>query len=290
MKSGTLKVYAELVRPFTLVAPMIGFFSGAVVASDRFPGAPAFFGACSAALLNAASNVINQYFDLEIDRVNKPGRPLPAGKITSGAALAFGTALYLAAAAVSLCINLRIFVIVLAAALATFFYSAPPLRLKRRPYLSNLTIAIPRGMLLIVAGWSVYRPVSEPAPWFIGGVFALYLLGAASTKDFADVAGDSAHGVRTLPVVLGPEATARVIAPFFWFPFLLIPLGIALGFVKAAALPLALLSAWGFYTARLIRQRPSALALEQNHVSWIHMYLILIVGQAGFALAYLLTR
>ena len=40
-------------------------------------------------------------------------------------------------------------------------------------------------------------------PWYIGSIFMLFLLGAASTKDFSDIKGDAAGGVRTLPRVLG---------------------------------------------------------------------------------------
>jgi len=63
-------------------------------------------------------------------------------------------------------------------------------------------------------------------------------------------------------------------------------LGIAFNLIKTTAWPLTTLSLWGFYAAGLIMRNPSRLTLETNHISWIHMYLILITGQIGFALAY----
>src|SRR5205807_8794830 len=60
--------------------------------------------------------------------------------------------------------------------------------------------------------------------WAIGGIFALFLLGTVSTKDFSDMAGDRAHGCVTLPIRFGVARAARLIAPFFVVPWLLIPL------------------------------------------------------------------
>lgn len=171
--------------------------------------------------------------------------------------------------------------IILGAAFITVLYSAPPFRLKRFPFLSNIAIALARGMLLIVAGWSVYDTPYNSTPWFLGLIFAFYLLGAASTKDFSDIEGDTAFGVRTLPSVYGVEKSLKIIAPFFIFPFLLIPLGVFSGLIPHVTMPLVLLSLWGAYAYKLLSNHPSELTLETNHLSWKHMYLILITGQAG---------
>lgn len=282
------KVYLELVRPFTLIAPAIGIIAGASVASQTMPGMPVLIGALSAALLNAASNVTNQYFDIEIDRINKPFRPLPSGRMAKARVPAFAGLLYLGALLLAGTVNPRFFALALLTAGITFFYSAPPFRFKKIFLINNGVIALARGMLLIVAGWGIVRPVFSPAPWFIGLIFALYLAGAATTKDFSDIPGDARFGIKTLPVVFGPEQAARLISPFFYFPFVLIPLGIISGILRTATLPLTLLFFWGFYTAHLLTRRPQDLTLEKNHISWKHMYLILIAGQIGFAIAYLI--
>ncbi len=284
-----IKVYFELVRPFTLIAPLVGLLSGAIIASGAvLPDIRCLIGALSAVMLNAASNVNNQYFDLEIDKINKPFRPLPSGRISKKKTIIFAFILYLSALALSRLINPQFFSIVLITAIITFFYSAPPLRVKKYTFLSNAFIALARGLLLIVAGWSIARPVFNIEPWFIGLIFALYLLGAATTKDFSDIQGDSRFGIRTLPVVYGPEKAAKMISPFFYIPFTLIPLGVVFGIIRLTAMPLTLLVIWGMYTARLITRRPRELALETNHISWKHMYLMLIIGQLGFAVAYLI--
>ena len=80
-----------------------------------------------------------------------------------------------------------------------------------------------RGGLLKVAGWSFVASVAIGEPWAIGGVFALFLLGATSTKDFSDMVGDREHGWITLPIRFGVARAARMMAPFFVLPWLAVP-------------------------------------------------------------------
>ena len=299
MKS-TVSVYWELCRPFTLLAPFLGFVSFALMGWKgqtqwTLPQAlPAILlGALSAALLNAASNIVNQYFDLEIDRINKPARPLPSRRISIASALIFCLILYVLSFAFAYLVGAQFFAIVLFTAFVTYAYSGPPFRTKRSWWLANLTIAIPRGCLLVVAGWTAVRDLRAVEPWLVGGIFGLYVLGAASTKDYSDMEGDRAGGCITLPLRFGVETSARIISPFFTLPFLLLLLGALFGVFHAqkwilSGLALGL-TVWGAYVSYLILRCPSELATEANHVSWKHMYLILLVGQLGVAAAYLLA-
>ena len=62
-------------------------------------------------------------------------------------------------------------------------------------------------------------------PWYIGAIFGLFLLGASTTKDFADMEGDRRGGCRTLPIIYGVKRAAWMISPSFVLPFLLINVG-----------------------------------------------------------------
>ncbi len=324
-----LRLYIDFTRPFTLLPPTLGVVSGALTAfgsahnpdpARRFTLAVATtiaLGSLCAALLNAASNVLNQIHDLEIDRRNKPQRPLPAGTVTLAAARRFAALLYLAALLPTWLVVIypratfaerlfaplaahECFAIYLAGLVLTLVYSDPAWgRTKRFGLWANVTIAVPRGCLLKVAGWSMVGSVLHVEPWYIGLVFLLFLLGATTSKDFSDMEGDAAHGCRTLPIAWGVERAARFAAPFFVLPWLLIPLGTVLhdpfgggpiltgNPILLAGLGL-LLAAWGGYTARLILKDPASLASTENHPSWTHMYLMMMCAQIGFAIAYLL--
>lgn len=290
----------ELCRPFTLLAPFIGFVCFALAgwkgqeAISLFAAAPLILlGALSAACLNAASNIINQYYDLEIDRINKPARPLPSGRISPSAALVVCVVLYALSALLAFCVGKQFFIIVMFTLFLTYAYSGPPFRTKRHWFLANLTIAIPRGCLLVVAGWTAVRSVYDAEPWIIGAVFGLYIFGAATTKDFADIEGDREGGCITLPIRFGMRQSAYMIAPFFVLPFVLLFVASFMEWLTAWRTGLmalsVLLSIWGAYVAYLIVRTPDKLATEANHVSWKHMYLMMLVGQLGTAAAYFLN-
>ena len=316
-----MKSYVALARPFTLLPPLLGIISGAVCAwgSAHNPDPSRaltasvlltiVLGSACAALLNAANNTLNQIYDLEIDRINKPKRPLPVGDLTLRQAWIFTwimfaigllptwlvvpypfttwSAKFFAPVAQHEC-----FFIYFAAFISTFVYSVPAFgRTKAHPIGANVTIAIPRGCLLKVAGWTMVARATTLEPWFIGSIFMFFLLGAASTKDFSDMKGDAAGGVRTLPIVLGVRRAAYTIAPFFVVPWLLMPIGAWWGILTGNHIALVilglLLALWGAYTLWLIVRNPDELTATENHPSWRHMYLMMMAAQIGFAAAYL---
>ena len=168
----------------------------------------------------------------------------------------------------------------------------PPIRTKRHGLWANITIAVPRGLLLKVAGWSAVKTVVGVEPWFIGSIFGLFLLGASTTKDFADMEGDRRGGCRTLPIIYGVRKAAWMISPSFVLPFMLINVGVFAGILTGnPALLHALgvvMTLYGSYVLYLMLKRPEDLAVEENHVSWAHMYRMMFVAQIGFALAYVL--
>jgi geranylgeranylglycerol-phosphate geranylgeranyltransferase len=308
----TPRILLEFSRPFTLVAPALGFLSGAATAYGAAPreawhaGLVVYpiIGALMAAVLNAASNALNQIYDLEIDRVNKPKRPLTSGRLSMRDAWRFTYATYAVALVLAWLVapagpsttlgtgRHECFWLVLVATLGTVIYSVPPLRTKRLGIWANLTIAIPRGVLLKVAGWSSVKTIIGLEPWYIGAIFGLFLLGASTTKDFADMDGDARGGCRTLPIIYGVRRAAWLISPSFVVPFMMIAIGSWTGVLTGNFLLLQALAfgmtGYGLYVCYLMLRRPEDLAVEENHVSWAHMYRMMFVAQVGFALAYLL--
>jgi 4-hydroxybenzoate polyprenyltransferase len=295
------RVWLEFTRPFTLWPPALGMVSGGVTAwgaaGTRLSGDSTMLivnialGALMAAVLNAASNAINQIYDLPLDAINKPNRALPSGRMTIPEAKWVTAVLYVVALCLAAAINWQCFTMAAVAAVLTWAYSAPPFRTKRHALGANLTIAVPRGLMLKVAGWTTVKSFDTTEPWYIGGVFFLFLLGAATTKDFADMKGDAAHGCITLPVRYGVKKAAWMISPFFVIPFLLIPIGVSRQILTGNPVLLHALGAglalWGCYTVWLLVRRPDELAKTENHPSWTHMYLMMMALQIGFAVAYI---
>jgi len=324
-----MKRYVDLARPFTLLPPLFGIISGAVCAwgSIHNPDPSraitwsvvltVALGSLCASFMNAASNALNQITDLEIDRINKPKRPIVTGEISVRDAWIFTWGFYALALVPTWLVvvypyntfSQKLFAplshhqcifIYLAGLVFTFIYSSPEMgRTKARGMWANWTIAIPRGCLLKVAGWSMVASVFYTEPWFIGSIFMLFLIGAASTKDFSDIEGDRAGGCQTLPILHGVKKAAWIIAPFFMLPWLLIPVGVYVrdpfgpgnhpiltGNGTLLNLLAAILFVWGGYTFWLLVRNPDDLARVENHPSWKHMYMMMMAAQIGFALAY----
>jgi len=302
--SSRLRTLADFARPFTLIAPALGFASAAATAIGAHPRetwswgllGPPVIGAIMAAVLNIASNGLNQIYDFEIDRINKPKRPLPSGRLSMGGAWAVTIASFAIAFVLAWFVapggRHECFWMVVAAAVITTLYSVPPFRTKRLGIWANVTIAVPRGVLLKVAGWSSVKTAAGLEPWFLGAIFGLFLLGATTTKDFADMDGDRRGGCRTLPIQFGVTKAAWMISPSFVLPFLMIPIGAWTGILTGNFWLLqalgAFMTAYGLYVCYLMLRRPDELAVEENHVSWAHMYRMMFVAQIGFAIAYLL--
>jgi 4-hydroxybenzoate polyprenyltransferase len=300
---GKLKDYIILTRPFTLCAPLVGFIAFGLVAwsSDtNLPFSwnvlyPILLAALSAAILNAASNILNQVFDREIDRINKPARPLPAGKIPVRSAVIFMLLLYLLSTALAWLVpNKQYFAIFVFTIFVTYAYSGPPFRTKRFGFWANLTMAIPRGGLLVVGAWSAVRTILIPEPWLLSLIFFLFILGASTTKDFSDLKGDQAGGCRTLPIIMGVRRAVIAIIPSFIVPFLLLSVFALLRLLSGSYWLLAIigfvLAIWGAYISYLLLRRPEELCVEENHISWKHMYLLMLFAQVSICGAYLAQK
>ena len=116
-------------------------------------------GALMAAVLNAASNGLNQIYDLDIDRGEQAEAPAAtSGRMSMREAWAFTWVTFALAWALAWLVapggRHECFWLVVAATLITTLYSVPPFRTKRLGIWANVTVAIPRGVLLKVAGWS----------------------------------------------------------------------------------------------------------------------------------------
>ena len=287
-----LGAYVELIRPFTLLAPLFGGLGASVLAlsSQDFVGfswPTLIYGVVTLMLLNAASNCMNAAYDAHIDRINKPYRPIPRGLVTRDEAFSIAFLLYFVAFVRAMLISPEFWALVTIITIITIYYSMPPVRFKKRFWVSNISIAMARGLLGFVAAWSIFGDPWDPTPWVIGGILFIYLVGATTSKDFTDIEGDREFGMRTLPVVYGPKRAALIAGPFFILPFIFIPLGVLRGYLIDASNYLLVLIVWGIYVMVLLQNHATERDPNfENSPVWKHMYLMLFALQMGFAVVY----
>lgn len=190
--------YWKLIRPvnvvLTFVAIVVACWSAGATISDVWK---IFLAAVSAAFVAAGGNAINDYFDVEIDRINKPHRPIPAG------ILSLKQAKYLWLITSSLGFLISLFLpllscgIVISAIGMLYWYSA---RWKGSILVGNFIVALMTGMTFLFGG-SVVGDVERSS---IPALFAfLTNFSRELVKDMEDVEGDRLHKARTLPVRYG---------------------------------------------------------------------------------------
>ncbi|MCS4540820.1 MAG: UbiA family prenyltransferase [Euryarchaeota archaeon] len=179
--------------------------------------------------ISAAGNAINDYYDTDIDRINKSQKPIPSGRLTRKEALIFALVLFAHGVFLSLFINPRLgwagkvcFFIALFNSVLLIAYSA---RLKRAGFSGNITIGYLVGSTFLFGGAAIGNLIAA-------GILALCAMLATISREIAkgieDYVGDKACGAKTLPVLIGP-AKASVIMLIFLvaaialspFPYLL---------------------------------------------------------------------
>jgi 4-hydroxybenzoate polyprenyltransferase len=248
--NNTYNGYIALLRPFTLLAPLI-VSSSIMITSLMYTGKlemnlfSVIFSIIPAsicfALLNGASNALNQATDLTEDTYSKPYRPIPKGIISQKQAYNVSFILYITALILSITINITFSFLVLLIAFFSITYSLPP-RTKKYLFINQLCVATSRGFLGVIASWAVFSNPFENLPLSIGLISALFLFGGTSTKDILDANADKKAGTKTLINIFGLRKTAYFSLFFMTIAFLLIiPLSIY-GIIEQYFLPLSFLS------------------------------------------------
>jgi geranylgeranylglycerol-phosphate geranylgeranyltransferase len=168
-------------------------------------------GALAAALVCGAGNAFNDYADIDSDRINHPGRPLPKGELSVQTAVSLAIMLNLFAVIIGIFISIVVALIIIAAMLWLLFYN---ISFKNLPLIGNLSVAILGGALFLMGGTIVAssKVFNLPGP-LVPAIFAfLFHLARELVKDLADRKGDIATGSRTLAIARSENAVLGVIA------------------------------------------------------------------------------
>ena len=205
--AAALRGFLDLTRPGNVVAAGVLTFTGSFVAAGFGAAAGPVAAAVAATIFaTAAGNAVNDYFDREVDRVNRPDRPIPRGAVTARAGLAFSGLLFLGAVGAAVVLPLSAVAIAVANLLALVAYTK---LFKGLPGVGNVVVAYLTGSTFLFGGAAVGR-VTDPAVVVLFALAALATLSREIVKDVEDIAGDRAEGLRTLPIVAGEPTALRL--------------------------------------------------------------------------------
>jgi geranylgeranylglycerol-phosphate geranylgeranyltransferase len=189
--------YIQISRPGNVLIAMLSVAIAVSLTGKYSPVTGIVLAIVSTGLITIGANVINDYFDIETDKINRPNRPLPAGRIKPIQAFLFFCIVYIVAFVLALMINIPMFLIAFGVGFLLFIYSY---RLKRTVLWGNLVVSLATAMAFIYGGLAVGAVVGVIYP----ALFAFFFhFGREIIKDMQDVEGDRRTGANTLAVVYG---------------------------------------------------------------------------------------
>ncbi len=204
-----MKAYLELIRPSnSAMAGFAVFLSGMIATGRQIPSLDVILAVLGTVCASSAGMVVNDYFDYEIDVINRPERALPRGAVTRKnafvfACILFGLALLFIAFTNWLCIAIGYPAVVL-----IMVYSW---KLKRKPFIGNFAVAFLTSLTLVYGGAAAGNIVLVTM-LAICAFFAN--LSREIVKDVEDIKGDERMGSRTLPILWGVKKSVLLSAGF----------------------------------------------------------------------------
>ncbi len=190
----------EITRPANCLISAMSVALAAWIAGPEGMWLPVSFAVLSATLLTGAANVINDWFDIEIDRINRPDRVLPSNRMTPRAALILSIILFVCGVFFSIFINNLAVIIAGLSVLLLILYSA---KFKRMVWWGNVVVSLMTAVAFIYGALAA----GNWKDGIIPAIFAfLFHFGREILKDMEDVAGDAAMSAVTLPIRYGYKA------------------------------------------------------------------------------------
>jgi len=198
----------HLLRPVNLILLAVTqFIAGAfLIKTDHY--ITLLLLVVSTCFITAAGYIINDYYDIKIDLINKPEKVVVGRYLSRRAAIAAHTLLNVAACIIGFYIYWKLGVLYIIVSFALWLYSR---KLKSLPFLGNFIVAT-------LTGLSVYLPaIVFPGNNNLALAYALFafLLSFIREviKDVEDLKGDEAFHRRTLPIVLGVRTVKLILYP-----------------------------------------------------------------------------
>ncbi|MCS6988523.1 MAG: chlorophyll synthase ChlG [Chloroherpetonaceae bacterium] len=207
----------SFLKPITWIPVMWSFACGAV-ASGKFGWGNLADGIfwlgilLTGPLATGTCQMLNDYFDRDIDAINEPTRPIPSGAIS----LRNATILISIWAALTVFVAWLIHPFVVAHVILgivnAHLYSANPIKLKKRLWWGNIIVAFSYLMYPWLSGEVAYRGEITIHSVVIAFCYAFASTGTMTVNDFKSIEGDQRVGIRTLPVAFGERNAALIAA------------------------------------------------------------------------------
>jgi len=214
--NASLKTFA---KPGTWFAPMWAMIVGCVASGNAHwqfgsVGRIVLGMILAGPLLCAFSQVTNDWFDRDVDRINEPDRPTAANALAPSTVFAIAAGLAVAALGLAWALGTTVFSLAIGGLALALAYSAPPVRLKaRNGWLANAACAFAYEGFAWIAGAAIFGHVTT-GTIVLATLYSLGSHGLMTLNDFKSFEGDTRLGLRSLPVMLGLDGALKAAFAF----------------------------------------------------------------------------
>ncbi len=205
MNSRKLGGILRLIRPLNVLIASLTVGAASVLGGAGSNSLELILlGMLTGALVSAGANAINDYFDYEIDKINRPERPIPRGDVTRADALAVWVGTSLGGISINIFLPFSALGIVAGSLVVLYWYSA---YWKRTALAGNLVVALMTAMAFVYGGAVGGKLENTIIPALFA---ALINLAREIVKDIEDMEGDRQGKARTFPIRYGRRTAIAV--------------------------------------------------------------------------------
>jgi geranylgeranylglycerol-phosphate geranylgeranyltransferase len=221
----------QLFRPELPFSAGVCVILGEIVALSGFPSfREIILGFLCGFFISGSALVSNDYFDLEVDRINSPNRPLPSGAVSPSETIVLATIAMVIGLAASFAISTPALFLSLVFGIVGVLYNW---RFKQKGLWGNLMVASSVAITFILGGLAVGHPFNSIV-WFFSLTAFLIDLGEEIAGDAMDMEGDKQRTSKSIAIVLGKDIALRISGSVFFvlvlisfIPYILGWLGVA---------------------------------------------------------------
>jgi geranylgeranylglycerol-phosphate geranylgeranyltransferase len=268
MLSRKIKGIVQLFRPELPFSVGVCVVLGEVVALGGFPSArETILGFVCGFFISGSALVSNDYFDLEVDKVNSPDRPLPSGAVSPAETILLAAVAMIIGLAASFAISIPALILSIVFGLVGVLYNW---RFKQEGLLGNLMVASSVAITFILGGLAVGRPFSAIVLFFSLTAF-LVDFGEEIAGDAMDIEGDKKRASKSLAIMRGKDMALRISGTVFFILVLISFIPYILGWLGITYLIIISLSdcITIFSTVKLLKSKTPEEG--RRYMRWIYI-------------------
>ena len=234
----------NLIALLSLIRPINSFMIGLAVVVGIAIGSPdmlfsrlTIYGFITGFSISSYSMIINDIYDIEIDKVNQPERPLAKQIISINSALLLSLILLLIGLTSSMIISYSHLIITVIFSFLSWFYNIWG---KKQGIIGNSIVASSMSIPFIFGG--IITGNISLLVWSISLIAFLSGMGREIIKTIADVEGDKIKGIKSVSIQFGSRNAMLIACGFIIISILISFIPVYLNLIQIYYIPLLILT------------------------------------------------